>query len=89
MHLWQLNNWRRNKYSIRTPAFDIVSAHDSFGSHAGNVEEMQKVIREQFKRIIDAKPLEHNLKETGNLVPMITQGQLDSSEILRSEYAFA
>ena len=69
--------------------FDIVSAHDSYGSHACNVEEMQKVIREQFKRIIDAKPLEHNLKETGNLVPMITQGQLDSSEILRSEYAFA
>ena len=69
--------------------FDIVSAHDSYGTHACNVEEMQKVIREQFKRIIDAKPLEHNLKETGNLVPMITQGQLDSSEILRSEFAFA
>ena len=69
--------------------FDIVSAHDSYGSHACNVEEMQKAIRVQFKRIIDAKPLEHNLKETGNLVPMITQGQLDSSEILRSEYAFA
>jgi hypothetical protein len=69
--------------------FDIVSAHDSYGSHACNVEKMQKVIRTQFKRIIDASPLEHNLKETGNLVPMITQGQLDSSEILRSEYAFA
>ena len=69
--------------------FDIVSAHDSFGCHAANVIDMQKVIRTQFKRIIDANPLEHNLKETGNLVPMIKQGQLDSSEILQSEFAFA
>lgn len=69
--------------------FEIVSAHDSFGCHAANVNDMQKVIRTQFKRIIDANPLEHNLKETGNLVPMINQGQLDSSEILESEFAFA
>ena len=69
--------------------FDIVSAHDSYGSHACNVNMMQKVIRSQFKRIIDANPLQHNLNETGNLVPMIKQGQLDSSEILNSEFAFA
>lgn len=69
--------------------FDIVSAHDSYGSHACNCEEMQKIIRNQFKRIIDANPLQHNLNETGNLVPMIKQGQLDSSEILKSEFAFA
>ena len=69
--------------------FDIVSAHDSYGSHACNCVEMQKIIRNQFKRIIDANPLQHNLNETGNLVPMIKQGQLDSSEILKSEFAFA
>ncbi|QLF87950.1 RNA polymerase [Pelagibacter phage Aegir EXVC013S] len=69
--------------------FDIVSAHDSYGAHACNVNMMQKVIRSQFKRIIDANPLQHNLNETGNLVPMIKQGQLDSSEILKSEFAFA
>ena len=69
--------------------FDIVSAHDSYGSHACNVNMMQKVIRSQFKRIIDENPLQHNLNETGNLVPMIKQGQLDSSEILNSEFAFA
>ncbi len=69
--------------------FDIVSAHDSYGSHACNCEEMQKVIRSQFKRIIDGNPLQHNLNETGNLVPMIKQGQLNSSEILNSEFAFA
>jgi len=50
---------------------------------------MQKVIREKFKLVIDSDPLQHVLNETGNLVPKITQGQLDSSEILRSEYAFA
>ncbi len=69
--------------------FDIVSAHDSYGAHACNVNTMQKVIRSQFKRIIDANPLQHNLNETGNLVPMIKQGQLNSSEILNSEFAFA
>ena len=69
--------------------FEIVTAHDSYGAHASDVKEMQKVIREKFKLIIDSDPLQHVLNETGNLVPMITQGQLDSSEILRSEYAFA
>ena len=69
--------------------FDIVTAHDSYGAHASDVKEMQKVIREKFKLVIDSDPLQHVLNETGNLVPKIKQGQLDSSEILRSEYAFA
>lgn len=69
--------------------FDIVSAHDSYGCHAGNVMEMQKVIREKFKLIIDNKPMETILNQTGNLVPMIETGQLDSSDILKSEFAFA
>ena len=69
--------------------FDIVSAHDSYGSHACNVVDMQKCIREQFKYIIDEDPLDHILNETGNLVPMIKRGNLDSSEILQSEFAFA
>ena len=69
--------------------FDIVSAHDSFGCHAADCEKMQEVIRVQFKRVIDANPLQHILNETGNLIPMIKQGQLDSSEILKAEFAFA
>ena len=69
--------------------FDIVSAHDSYGSHACNVKTMQKVIREKFKLIIDNKPLESILEQTGNLVPMIETGQLDSADILKSEFAFA
>ena len=69
--------------------FDIVSAHDSYGSHACDVKEMQKVIREKFKFIIDSKPLEYILNSTGNLTPMIEQGNLDSSEILESEFAFS
>ena len=69
--------------------FDIVSAHDSYGSHACNVVEMQKCIREQFKYIIDQDPLQYILNETGNLVPMIKRGNLDSSEILKSEFAFS
>ena len=69
--------------------FDIVSAHDSYGAHASDVTHMQKVIREKFKLIIDSKPLENILQQTGNLVPMIETGKLDSSEILNSEFAFA
>ena len=69
--------------------FDIVSAHDSYGSHACNVETMQKVIREKFKLLIDNKPLEDILDQTGNLVQMIKTGQLDSADILKSEFAFA
>ena len=69
--------------------FDIVTAHDSYGTHAGNIVEMQKVIREQFKRVIDADPIQHVLNQTGNLLPMIKRGNLDSAEILKSEFAFS
>lgn len=69
--------------------FDIVSAHDSYGAHCCDVPEMNKVIREKFKEIIDANPLQHILNETGNLVPMIKQGNLQSNEILDSEFAFS
>ena len=69
--------------------FDIVSAHDSYGSHACNIIEMQKVIREQFKRVVDSDPIQNILDQTGNLVPMLERGTLDSSEILNSEFAFA
>ena len=74
---------------INECSFDIVSAHDSYGAHAANVNEMQKVIREQFKRIIDEDPIQNILDQTGNLVPMIERGDLDSSEILNSEFAFS
>lgn len=50
---------------------------------------MQKVIREKFKFIQDSKPLEHILEQTGNLVPMVARGDLDHSEILDCEFAFA
>ncbi len=69
--------------------FPIVTAHDSYGAHCCDVKEMQKVIREKFKLIIDSDPLQQVLNATGNLVPKIKQGQLDSSEILRSEFVFA
>lgn len=69
--------------------FDIATAHDSYSSHACNVQDMQKVIREKFKLIQDSKPLEYILKQTGDLTPMIKRGDLDSSEILDCEFAFA
>ena len=70
-------------------SFDIVSAHDSYGTRAGDIQVMNKVIREQFKRIIDLDPIADILNQTGNLVPMIERGILDSSEILNSEFAFS
>lgn len=69
--------------------FDIVTAHDSYSSHCCDVQDMQKVIREKFKLIQDSKPLEHILEQTGNLVPMVARGDLDHSEILDCEFAFA
>ena len=69
--------------------FDIVSAHDSYGSRAGDIQVLNKVIREQFKRIIDEDPIANILNQTGNLVEPLVTGTLDSSEILNSEFAFA
>ena len=69
--------------------FDIVSAHDSYGSRAGDIQVLNKIIREQFKRIIDQDPISNILNQTGNLVDPLVSGTLDSSEILNSEFAFA
>jgi DNA-directed RNA polymerase len=69
--------------------FDIVSAHDSYGAHACDIIEMQKVIREQFLFIVKADPIKHILDQTGNLLQYPQVGTLDPKTILDSEYAFA
>jgi DNA-directed RNA polymerase len=69
--------------------FPIVSAHDSYGAHACNIVIMQRIIREQFLRIIEADPIKHILDQTGNLVEYPKTGDLNPKDILKSEYAFA
>jgi hypothetical protein len=74
---------------VHNAKFPIVSAHDSYGTHACNVLQMQKIIREQFLKIVEADPIGHILKQTGNLLPYPKVGTLDPKEILKSDFAFA
>ena len=51
-------------------SFDIVTAHDSYGSLAADANILNKVIREQMVRVLDADPIGRLSKDTGDLVPL-------------------
>jgi DNA-directed RNA polymerase len=66
----------------------IVAIHDSFGTHPSDVDEMQRVIREQFVKLYENDVLADFLWAVGveGEVPM--KGRLDLSQILDSEFFF-
>ncbi|MEZ9302121.1 DNA-directed RNA polymerase [Vibrio breoganii] len=88
-------NLAYEKYGIRH--FSLI--HDSFGTHAGNTEVFFKCIREAFIELFAendvfddiATQLEALVPESlkGVIPPRPTYGNLDVTEILHSEYAFA
>jgi DNA-directed RNA polymerase len=69
--------------------YPITVVHDSFGCHAGNMDNMFKHVRQKFVDLYDQKPLEQILAqlESEDLIP--EKGTLDVKDVLRSDFAFA
>lgn len=71
--------------------------HDSFGTHAGDVEVMSKVLREEFVRMYsDRSPLEEleesvrsALKNPDDCPPAPKMGTFEVAQVLDSEFFFA
>jgi len=69
--------------------YPVSVVHDSFGSHAGNMQHMFMHTREKFVELYEADPLTSILTQLDCLDLNPKKGTLDVSEILRSDYAFA
>ena len=72
---------------------DFSMIHDSFGCHASFVPTFSKVIKQQFSNLyIDRSPLVDLAKGYGDLLDGIippTDGDLDLTLVIRSDYAFS
>lgn len=69
--------------------------HDSYGVHASDVDQMNRVLREEFVRIYSEQVMARFLREqrTANadieLPEAPLQGDLDITAVLHSDYFFA
>jgi DNA-directed RNA polymerase len=74
---------------IHDTDYPVTVVHDSFGCHAGNMGKAFYDVRRHFVELYDMNPLEHIFKQMDatHLIP--TKGNLDVSEIINSDFAFA
>ena len=74
---------------IHDAPYPVTVVHDSFGSHAGNMGNMFKHVREKFVELYELEPLEYILKQLDSLDLTPNKGDLDVSDVKRSDFAFA
>ena len=86
-HLMKTVLEARNQYHIES--FAVV--HDSFGTHAADIEQLGVAIRDTFVTMYSEDLLEKFKMEQENieLPPIPEYGQLDVKEVLDSEFFFS
>ena len=83
-----------NKINQDTGIKDMLVVHDSFGTHATNVDESRRCLREAFVEMYRECPLEsfkrdieHNLSV--ELPPLPEKRGFDIEQVLKSDYCFS
>lgn len=68
--------------------FTVTTIHDSFGCLPSRMEDLFRIVREQFVELYDINPIDYLLDQmkVDNTVEL---GELEIDQILESEYAFA
>ena len=74
---------------IHDAPYPVTVVHDSFGSHAGNMNNMFKHVREKFVELYELEPLEYILEQLDSLDLTPNKGDLNVSDVERSDFAFA
>jgi DNA-directed RNA polymerase len=80
--------------AVRDLGLTFASVHDSFWTHAGDVDRMSQVLRESFVRLHSQpvlKQLAASFKRNHpniDFPPVPARGQLDLNEVLKSKYFF-
>lgn len=80
---------------VNASNFDIICIHDSFAAHPADCNNLRDVLRQQFVRLIEDKPLEtlietlnRNLNEERFQVEPLLVDTWDPQEALQSEFLF-
>lgn len=75
-------------YVVETD-YPVTVVHDSFGCHAGNMAKAFYDVRKKFVELYEMEPLEFILKQMDatHLIP--AKGNLDVSNVMESDFAFA
>lgn len=74
---------------VRTARFDMVTVHDSFGCHAGNMHKLNKIIRWEFGQIHRYDYVATLAKESDMYVELPVIGDYNPDEVLASPYFFS
>jgi DNA-directed RNA polymerase len=75
--------------TVTSCPFPVTTIHDSFGCHAGNMEDLFRIVRETFVSFYETNPLEQVLEQVGASELIPEKGDLDLTAILDSDFAFA
>lgn len=75
--------------AMQRQGLDMVGIHDSFGTHACDVDAMQQSIREEFVRMYDKNLLADFLWEVGGIGEVPSMGKLQLQDVLESEFFFS
>ncbi|XP_078438342.1 DNA-directed RNA polymerase 3, chloroplastic-like [Wolffia australiana] len=80
--------------ACRNAGLEFAGVHDSFWTHACDVDQMNRILREQFVELYNTQILENLLESFQSSFPALTfpplpdRGELDLREILTSTYFF-
>ena len=74
---------------IHDATYPVTVVHDSFGSHAGNMDKMFYHVRNKFVELYQANPLESVLEQLHSLDLTPNKGNLDVTSVIQSDFAFA
>jgi len=74
---------------VHDAPYEVTVVHDSFGCHAGNMDDMFDHVRKKFVELYELEPLEDILTQLNakDLIPK--KGKLDVKKIIESDFAFA
>ena len=74
---------------IRKFKKDMVTVHDSFGCHAGNYFELNKIVRKQFVKLYKNTDPFEPLNVMNEMNVDIEKGEFDVEEVIESTYFFS
>jgi DNA-directed RNA polymerase len=73
---------------VNSSPFTVVTVHDSYGCHPGNMNELFRITREEFANFYNSDPLVSLLTQRDSLDLLPSRGSLDIFEVLKSDFAF-
>ncbi len=74
---------------IHDADYTTTVVHDSFGCHAGNMNDMFMHVRHKFVELYESEPLENILQQLDSTDLSPKKGTLDVREVIKSDFAFA